>query len=212
MLQFGGSVGQSSEWSFKFVSLACELFPREACKFSDSRTLAISAHFFPSLDCCMAVMNSKFLSVQRLHGFRQVVTAVMNSKCLGNALVHCEGLITITRKDPSTVPTASASAPAGPAVEKGDKGYELGPAGPVAVQGGDKDHDLLQSKCLRNALVHDGLMTSTATNDSAPPPTSALAPAGPAAMEGGGKDDDTLPLDFWENDDLAVAASCVHLP
>jgi hypothetical protein len=31
-------------------------------------------------------------------------------------------------------------------------------------------------------------------------------------MEGGGKDDDTLPLDFWENDDLAVAASCVHLP
>jgi len=83
----------------------------------------------------------------------------------------------------------------------------------VAVQGGDKDHDLLQSKCLRNALVHDGLMTSTATNDSAPPPTSALAPAGPAAMEGGGKDDDdTLPLDFWKNDDLAVAASCVHLP
>jgi len=69
MLQFGGSVGQSSEWSFKFVSLACDLFPREACKFSDSRTLAISAHFFPSLDCCMAVMNSK---------------------CLGNALVHCE--------------------------------------------------------------------------------------------------------------------------
>lgn len=33
------------------------------------------------------------------------------------------------------------------------------------------------------------------------------------AIEGGGKDDDdTLPLDFWENDDLAVAASCVHLP
>lgn len=65
---------------------------------------------------------------------------------------------------------------------------------------------------LGQCLGHDGLMTSTATNDSAPPPTSALAPAGPAAMEGGGKDDDTLPLDFWENDDLAVAASCVHLP
>ena len=139
--------------------------------------------------------------------------AVMNSKCLGNALVHCE-VDHNHNEGSSTVPTASALAPAGPAaVEKGDKGYELGPAGPVAVQGGDKDHDLLQSKCLGNALVHDGLMTSTATNDSPPPPTSALAPAGPAAMEGGGKDDDdTLPLDFWKNDDLAVAASCVHLP
>ena len=115
-----------------------------------SRTLAISAHFFPSLDCCMAVMNSK---------------------CLGNALVHCE-IDHNHNEGSSTVPTASALASAGPAaVEKGDKGYELGPAGPVAVQEGDKDHDLVQSKCLGNALVHDGLMTSTATNDSPPPPT-----------------------------------------
>lgn len=89
----------------------------------------------------------------------------MNSKCLGNALVHCDGLITVTTNDSSTVPSASALAPAGPAaIEKDDKDDDflqskLGPAGPA------------HSKCLGNALVHDGLMTSTATNDSPPRPT-----------------------------------------
>ena len=144
-------MGQSSEWRVSNLFHYHVSYSHvERAMISGSRTLAISAHFFPSLDCCMAVMNSK---------------------CLGNALVHCE-VDHNHNEGSSTVPTASALVPAGPAaVEKGDKGYELGPAGPVAVQGGDKDHDLLQSKCLGNALVHDGLMTSTATNDSPPPPT-----------------------------------------
>ena len=68
---------------------------------------------------------------------------------LGQCFGPLQGVDHNHNEGSSTVPTASALAPAGPAaVEKGDKGYELGPAGPVAVQGGDKDHDLLQSKCL----------------------------------------------------------------